>query len=109
MPFVFLQFCNVVGYNQSMIKTFRHKGIEAFYSSGSKAGIQPKHATRLRLILARLDAAREPRDVDLPGLNLHKLTGILRGFWAVEVSWNWRVIFRFEKEDIVDVDYLDYH
>ncbi len=83
--------------------------MEAFYSTGSRAGIQPKHAARLRLILARLDAAFEPRDINLPGLKLHKLTGRLNGFWAVHVSGNWRVIFRFEKKDIVDVDYLDYH
>lgn len=83
--------------------------MEAFYFTGSRAGIQPKHADRLRLILARLDAACESRDIDLPGLKLHKLTGRLNGFWAVDVSGNWRVIFRFRKKDIVDVDYLDYH
>ena len=92
-----------------MIKNFRHKGLEAFYSKGSTAGIQAKHAQRLRLILARLDAACEPRDIRLPGLKLHKLTGRSKGFLAVEVSGNWRVIFRFEKQDVVDVDYLDYH
>lgn len=92
-----------------MIKNFRHKGLEAFYSTGSKAGIQAKHAERLRLILARLDAAREPRDMNLPGLRLHKLTGRLKDFWAVDVSGNWRVIFRFEKKDTSDVNYLDYH
>lgn len=92
-----------------MIKNFRHKGLEAFYSRGSKAGIQAKHAERLRLILARLDAAHEPRDMNLPGLRLHKLTGQLKDFWAVDVSGNWRVIFRFEKQDTADVNYLDYH
>lgn len=61
------------------------------------------------MILARLDAAYEPRDMHLPGLKLHKLTGRLNGFWAVDVSGNWRVIFRFENQDVVDVDYLDYH
>lgn len=92
-----------------MIKNFRHKGLEAFYSKGSKAGIQSKHAERLRLVLARLDAACEPRDMNLPGLRLHKLTGRFNGFWAVDISGNWRVIFRFGKKDIIDVDYLDYH
>ena len=61
------------------------------------------------MILTRLDAAREPRDMDLPGLRLHRLKGRLRGFWAVEVSGNWRVIYRFEKQDRTDVDYMDYH
>lgn len=92
-----------------MIKNFRHKGVEAFYSTGSKAGIQAKHAQRLRLLLARLDAAREPRDMNLPGLKLHKLTAHLKDFWAVEVSGNWRLVFKFENQNVIDVDYLDYH
>lgn len=92
-----------------MIKNFRHKGLKAFYLTGSKTGIPAKQANRLRLILARLDAAYEPKDMNLPGLNLHKLSGRLKDFWAVEVSGNWRVIFRFEKQDAADVDYLDYH
>ncbi|MBI5232871.1 MAG: type II toxin-antitoxin system RelE/ParE family toxin [Deltaproteobacteria bacterium] len=92
-----------------MIKGFRHKGLKAFYSTGNKAGIQAKHADRLRLILARLDASREPWDMNLPGLRLHKLSGGLKGFWAVEVSGNRRVIYRFEGHDALDVDYLDYH
>lgn len=92
-----------------MIGSFLHKGLERFYVSGNKSGIQPKHAERLRLILARLDAVREPRDMNLPGLGLHKLSGRLRGFWSLEVSGNWRVIFRFEDGNVMDVDYLDYH
>jgi proteic killer suppression protein len=92
-----------------MIKNFRHKGLESFYLKGSKVGIQPKHAKRLRLILARLGAAYEPRDMNLPGLRLHKLTGRLKDFWAVDVSGNWRVVFKFEIKDVIDVDYLDYH
>jgi len=100
---------NVTGYNIYMIVRFLHKGLERFYASGTKSGIQPKHAERLRLILARLDTIMEPRDMNLPGLGLHKLTGRLRGFWSVEVSGNWRVIFRFEEDNVTDVDYLDYH
>ena len=73
------------------------------------AGVQAKHAARLRLILGRLNAAREPKDMDLPGLRLHKMSGNLEGFLSVEVSGNWRVIFRFEGQDVFDVDYLDYH
>ncbi len=92
-----------------MIKRFRHKGLEGFYSTGNKAGIQAKHIERLRLILARLDAANEPRDMNLPGLRLHKLKGRYKDFLAVDVSGNWRVIFKFEKNDVMDVDYLDYH
>ena len=92
-----------------MIKSFKHKGLEKFFSSGRKAGIRPEHASRLRLILARLNVAIEPRDMALPGLRLHELKGKLKGLWAVDVSGNWRVLFRFEGEHVVDVDYDDYH
>jgi len=73
----------------------------------------PGHAERLRLrlrlILARLNASRCPEDMRLPALRLHRLSGQLTGFWTVDVSGNWRVIFRFEDGQAVDVDYLDYH
>ena len=92
-----------------MIESIRHKGLREFFTCGSMAGVQAKHAARLRLILARLNAAREPKDMDLPGLRLHKMSGNLEGFLSVEVSGNWRVIFRFEGQDVFDVDYLDYH
>ena len=92
-----------------MIKNFRHKGLKKFYDSGSLEGIRPEHANRLRLILARLDASQSFRDMDLPGLRLHPLKGESKGFWAVTVSGNWRVIFRFEDNAAIDIDYVDYH
>ena len=92
-----------------MIKHFRHKGLAGFNETGSKAGIQAKHADRIRLILARLNASHEPRDMNLPGLRLHSLSGEYQGYWAVDVSGNWRIVFRFEVQDVIDVDYLDYH
>jgi len=92
-----------------VIKNFRHKGLKKLYESGSRQGIKPEHANRLRLIIARLDASQLPQDMDLPGLNLHPLKGMYKGFWSVSVSGNWRVIFRFEDNGIVDIDYLDYH
>lgn len=92
-----------------MIISFRHKGLRQFYETGSKAGIQGQQANRLRLILARLDASREPRDMNLPGLRLHPMSGDLAGFWSVSISGNWRLIFRFDGQDACDVDYLDYH
>jgi proteic killer suppression protein len=92
-----------------MIKSFRHKGLKQLYGTGSLQGVKPEHANRLRLILARLDASQTPQDMGLPGLNLHLLKGQYKGFWAVSVSGNWRVIFRFENANAVDVDYLDYH
>lgn len=88
---------------------FRHKGLERYFSRGSTAGIQSKHATRLRSILGRLGVAREPRDMGLPGLGLHPLKGVRHGTWAVSVSGNWRVTFRFEGSDVTDVNYEDYH
>ena len=92
-----------------MIKLFRHKGLQAFYSTGNKAGILPHHEKRLRLLLVRLAASTKPDDMDLPGVRLHQLAGKLQGFWSVDVSGNWRLIFRFDGSDAIDVDYLDYH
>jgi proteic killer suppression protein len=92
-----------------MIKNFKHKGLKKLYETGSKQGIKPEHASRLRLILARLDASTSAEDMDLPGLGLHPLKGSLKSFWYVSVSGNWRVIFRFENVNATDVDYLDYH
>jgi proteic killer suppression protein len=92
-----------------VIKSFRHKGIEDFFKAGSKAGIQPSHAKRLRLQLGKLDTAKSPKDMDLPRWRLHPLTGDLRGYWAVSVNGNWRMTFSFEGGDVVLVDYQDYH
>lgn len=92
-----------------MIRSFRNKGLKRFFESGDRRGIRPDHATQLARILDRLDASTGPQDMALPGYDLHQLRGDLRGYWAVTVSGNWRVMFRFEGEDAVDVDYLDYH
>lgn len=92
-----------------MIKKFRHKGLARFFSTGSTSGIQAAHANRLKLILGRLNASTNPRDMDLPGLRLHELKGRDRGRWSVWVNGNWRVTFRFEGVDATDVDYEDYH
>lgn len=92
-----------------MIKSFRHKGLKKLYETGNKKGVIPEHVTRLRLILARLDASANPEDMNLPGLGLHPMKGSLKSFWSVSVSGNWRVIFRFENGNATDVDYLDYH
>lgn len=92
-----------------MIKGFQHKGLERFFLTGSKAGIQAKHAGRLRLILARLHAAATPEDMNLPGLFLHSLSGDRKRVWSVRISGNWRVTFMFEAGDAHVVDYEDYH
>jgi proteic killer suppression protein len=96
-------------YGAAVIRGFRHKGLAAFYATGSHKGIDPSHATRLRLQLTALDHARRPRDMDAPGWRLHSLRGDLKGFHAVWVNANRRLVFRFENDDAVDVDYLDYH
>jgi len=92
-----------------VIRGFRHKGLARFFETGSKAGIQPQHAERLRLILGRLSAATAPQDMALPGLNLHPLRGDRQNVWAVSVSGNWRVTFKFVEKDADAVDYEDYH
>jgi len=91
------------------IRGFRHKGLELFFSAGTPAKIQARHAARLRLILGRLNVATEPRDMNLPGLRLHQLKGDRQGTWAVNVSGNWRVTFVFFDKDVDEVDYEDYH
>ena len=92
-----------------MIRRFQHKGLARFFETGSKAGVQAQHAERLRLILGRLSAATTPRDMALPGLDLHPLKGDRKGTWAVSVSGNWRVTFKFVGKDADSVDYEDYH
>ncbi|OOG26421.1 peptidase [Thioalkalivibrio denitrificans] len=92
-----------------MIRSFKSKGLEKFFLKGTKSGIQAKHADRLRLILGRLNAATDPRDMDLPGLKLHELQGRRSGVWSVWVSGNWRITFRFDGRDAEAVDYEDYH
>jgi len=92
-----------------MIISFKHKGLKKLYETGSSVGINPEHKNRLRIILARLDASQTPQDMDLPGLKLHPLKGVFEEFWAVTVSGNWRLIFKFDKNNAVEVGYLDYH
>lgn len=92
-----------------MIKSFRHHGLERFFWTGSKAGIQPKHAVRLRLQLGQLDAVIGSGDMDRPGWRFHPLKGDLKGHFAVWVDENWRLTFKFAGEDAELVDYQDYH
>ena len=92
-----------------MILSFKHKGLERFFNTGSKSGIQPSHAEKLRLILGRLNASVAPEDMDLPGLFLHPLTGNRTGTWSVRVSGNWRVTFKFIGPHADSVNYEDYH
>lgn len=92
-----------------MIQSFKHKGLARFFTRGSTAGIQAAHRNKLRLILARLNAATNPQDMNLPGLFLHPLQGRPRDRWSVQVSGNRRVTFKFESRDAFEVNYEDYH
>ena len=92
-----------------MIKTFVHKGLEDYFYDGTKRGIQDKHAQRLADILDRLDAATDVKDRKFPGSDLHQLKGGMKGFWAVKVSGNWRIVFSFKEGNVYNVNYIDYH
>jgi proteic killer suppression protein len=92
-----------------VILTIKHKGLQALYLTGSSKGVLPDHTKKLRRILAALDQARQPADMDLSGYRLHSLKGQYKGHWSVSVNGNWRVIWRFHGEDVELVDYLDYH
>jgi toxin HigB-1 len=92
-----------------VIKNFRHRGVERFFKTGSRAGIQPKHAEKLRRQLFALDTAKRAEDMNAPGWRLHPLRGSLEGHWSIDVSGNWRLTFAFEGQDAILVDYQDYH
>jgi proteic killer suppression protein len=92
-----------------MIRSFRHAGLEKFFSTGSKAGIQPAHARKLSIQLATLNVAKNPAPMNVPGWDLHSLKGDLINHLSVKVNANWRMTFAFEGEDAILVDYQDYH
>nr|WP_210732616.1 type II toxin-antitoxin system RelE/ParE family toxin [Cellulomonas denverensis] len=96
-------------YTRSVIVSFRHKGLEGFYVSGSKKGIRPDHAAKLARILSALDVAAGPDDLAIPSFRTHPLTGDLAGSWSIWVNGNWRITFRFVGADVELVDYRDYH
>ena len=92
-----------------MIRSFKHKGLERYFLKGTKSGIQAKHASKLRLILGRLNASVNAQDMNLPGLYLHPLKGDKGDTWSVRVSGNWRITLRFVDGDAEIVNYEDYH
>ena len=92
-----------------MIASFKHRGLKALYEGRTSRRVAPAHVRKLLDIFAVLDRSRGPRDVDLPGLHLHPLKGELQGHYAVAVSGKWRVTFRFEDGNAIDLDYVDYH
>jgi len=92
-----------------MIRRFRHSGLRRLYSDGDRRGLKGEHVDKIARVLARLDVAKSPEDLDLPGFRPHLLRNDLAGFWSITVPANWRVIFRFGDGDVLDVDLLDYH
>ncbi len=92
-----------------MIKSFKHKGLERFFNSGTTRGIQATHANKLRMQLAALDTAQSIEDLDIPGYRLHPLKGNKQGIWSITVSGNWRVTFEFTDGNVYIVNYEDYH
>lgn len=92
-----------------MIKSWKHKGLKAFYETGKTSGIINAHAKKLKVILQLLNAADKPERLNLPGMRFHSLKGDKKGYFSVTVRANWRVIYKFEGEDAILVDYLDYH
>lgn len=92
-----------------MIKSFRHKGLRALFETGSAAGVQPNHATRLRMQLAALDTAQSIDDMKIPGFRLHSLKGTEKGRWSIVVNGNWRMTFEFHDGNAFVLDYEDYH
>jgi proteic killer suppression protein len=92
-----------------MIVSFRHKGLRSYYEKGDTSKLQSQHLAKIRLILTRLDAASVPEEMQVPGYNLHQLSGDLKGFWSVKVNGNYSIIFRFKGINACDVDYIDYH
>jgi proteic killer suppression protein len=92
-----------------VIKTFKHKGLEKFFADDIKKGLPAAQLKKIELILDRLDAATETKDMNYPGSNFHPLSGDLKGFYSVHVNGNWTIIFRFSNGEATDVNLIDYH
>ena len=92
-----------------MIASFRHRGLRRLYEDDDPSRLPPDQVAKIAIILARLDAADRVQDMDVPGFRLHPLKGRLKGFWAVTVKANWRIVFRFGDGKALEVDLVDYH
>ena len=92
-----------------MIESFKHKGLKRLFETGHTSGVNPQHIERLRKILALLETSEDIDDMDLPGLNLHKLKGRRKNTLAVKFSGNWHVTFKLKNGDVLEVNYEDYH
>ena len=101
--------CTDTAYSAHVIQKFKHRGLKRLYERDDKSKVRQDQLEAIEDILAFLDIAVKPQDLDKPGYNLHPLKGKLKGFWSVKVSGNWRIIFRFSQGDAFDVDLIDYH
>lgn len=100
---------NLIQIHSAMIRTFKHRGLERFFRKGDHRGILAKTEDRVERMLDRLDTVPRAEDMNIPGYKFHRLTGDRKDTYAVTVTGNWRITFRFEGEDAVDVDLEDYH
>ncbi|MFK7865904.1 MAG: type II toxin-antitoxin system RelE/ParE family toxin [Alphaproteobacteria bacterium] len=92
-----------------MIIHIKHKGLRLLYQKGDRSKLSAKYIDKIERVLARLDQAEKPEDMNLPSYRLHPLVGNFNHYWAISISANMRVIFRFEQENITDIDLIDYH
>ena len=109
MPVLMLTTVPIRGTVFGVIRTFRHRGLRRLFEQGDPSKIRADQRSRIADVLAHLDQAVKPADVNLPGYRLHPLKGDLKGVWSVTISGNWRITFRFEDGDAFDVDLVDYH
>jgi proteic killer suppression protein len=99
--------CNPL--DNTLIVSFRHKGLERFFSASNHRGIPGRYSTRIERMLDKLDACRRPDDMNMPGYKFHSLKGDRKGRFAVTVSGNLRITFGFDGEQAINVDLEDYH
>jgi proteic killer suppression protein len=92
-----------------MILNFKHRGLRRLFEDDDRRGLNAEHVEKIMRVLARLQRASQPEDMNLPGYRLRQLKGEYAGFWSITVRANWRMIFQFEGADVKDVDFLDYH
>ena len=92
-----------------MIESFRHKGLKRLFESDNRRQLRQDLVERIRIILAALDSANAIDAMNRPSFRLHPLKGDWKGYWAVTVCANWRIVFRFEEGSAFDVDLVDYH
>jgi proteic killer suppression protein len=92
-----------------VIRSFKHRGLKRLYERDDRSGIRHDLVNTVQEILTVLDQASTPQELGLPVYHLHPLKGDLKGFWSVTVRANWRIIFRFEGTDALDIELIDYH